>query len=210
MPFTLTEKDRALLAGVHPDLQKVILHAARKAPFRFRITEGVRSLSRQRQLVEKGASKTMNSRHLTGHAVDLVPYIDYDEDGDVDADDLYAWPLYYQLAPIIKEAAKAEGVPVEWGGDWKTFKDGPHWQLPWKQYPSSIPKPKTPPTDREIAAVTTTGTGISAAVLADPAKAVVDAMTGQQLALSSGDLSKIIVAAVIVLLTGFYVWARKK
>jgi peptidoglycan L-alanyl-D-glutamate endopeptidase CwlK len=69
----------------------------------------------------------MKSRHLNGHAVDLAPMID----GEVRWD----WPLYHALAPIIKDAAAMEKVEIEWGGDWRTFKDGPHWQLPWKDYP---------------------------------------------------------------------------
>ncbi len=69
----------------------------------------------------------MNSRHLTGHAVDVAPYVG----GTIRWD----WPLYHQLALIIKKAAADEGVQVTWGGDWRSFKDGPHWELPWKRYP---------------------------------------------------------------------------
>jgi peptidoglycan L-alanyl-D-glutamate endopeptidase CwlK len=45
------------------------------------------------------------------------------------------WPLYHRLAAAVKQAAAAEGVPIEWGGDWKRFRDGPHWQLPRREYP---------------------------------------------------------------------------
>ena len=45
------------------------------------------------------------------------------------------WPLYDLIAKAFKAATKAEGVPLEWGGDWPRFRDGPHFQLPWKQYP---------------------------------------------------------------------------
>ena len=69
----------------------------------------------------------MNSRHITGHAVDLGAYVA----GSVRWD----WPLYHRIAVAVKEAARLEGVPIEWGGDWK-FKDGPHWQLPHKEYPA--------------------------------------------------------------------------
>jgi peptidoglycan L-alanyl-D-glutamate endopeptidase CwlK len=93
----------------------------------FMVLEGLRTPARQKQLVAKGASKTMRSRHLTGHAVDIAPLLG----GKVSWD----WPLYHRLAPIVKRAAAAENVPVEWGGDWRTFKDGPHWQLPWAKYP---------------------------------------------------------------------------
>ena len=70
----------------------------------------------------------MKSRHITGHAIDIAPVV-----GGVIRWD---WPLYYKLADTMKQASKDVGVPVEWGGDWKSFKDGPHWQLPWKKYPA--------------------------------------------------------------------------
>lgn len=96
-------------------------------PIDFTVLEGLRSVDRQRQLRNSGASKTMNSRHLTGHAIDIAPLLN----GRVSWD----WPLYYPLAEAVKLAAKEKGIPIEWGGDWRTFKDGPHWQLPWKEYP---------------------------------------------------------------------------
>lgn len=131
----LSERDRTRLDGVHADLVRVFERAARMTTVPFLVLEGLRTRQRQRELVARGASQTMNSRHLTGHAVDVVPLID----GDVSWD----WSDYYVLAPIIKEAAKLEGVPLEWGGDWKSFKDGPHWQLPRNRYPSATGGPIT-------------------------------------------------------------------
>ena len=93
----------------------------------FAVIEGLRTLERQKALVASGASTTMKSRHLDGHAVDIAPFVD----GQIRWD----WPLYYRLEKIVKAAAADVGVSIEWGGDWKTFKDGPHWQLPWAQYP---------------------------------------------------------------------------
>jgi peptidoglycan L-alanyl-D-glutamate endopeptidase CwlK len=93
----------------------------------FTVLEGLRTLERQKQLFAAGASTVLNSRHLTGHAVDIAPMLN----GTVSWD----WPLYRRLAPIIKAAAAFEKVSIEWGGDWRTFKDGPHWQLPFKGYP---------------------------------------------------------------------------
>jgi peptidoglycan L-alanyl-D-glutamate endopeptidase CwlK len=93
----------------------------------FTVLEGLRTLARQKELMRNGATRTMNSRHLTGHAVDLAPMLN----GKVSWD----WPLYHRLAKIVKAAAAAENVPLQWGGDWRTFKDGPHWELPWKHYP---------------------------------------------------------------------------
>lgn len=115
----------AKLKGVHPDLVRVIKKAAEMTKVEFAVIEGLRTLERQKQLVAAGASKTLKSRHLTGHAADVVPLVD----GRIRWD----WPLYHKLAPFIKAAARAENVPIEWGGDWKSFPDGPHWQLPKKK-----------------------------------------------------------------------------
>lgn len=115
------------LNGVHPDLVRVVKHAASVSELDFTVLEGLRTLARQKQLYAQGATTTMKSRHLTGHAVDLAPWIG----GQVRWD----WPLYHRLAAVVKDAAREVGVPIEWGGDWRTFKDGPHWQLPWSKYP---------------------------------------------------------------------------
>ena len=127
--ITLGTRSANRLEGVHADLVKVVHRAAEISGIDFTVLEGIRTLARQNELMAKGATTTMKSRHLTGHAVDLAPMIR----GEVRWD----WPLYYKLAEIIKRAAADVGVTIEWGGDWKTFKDGPHWQLPWAAYPSS-------------------------------------------------------------------------
>lgn len=127
MTYALSKKSRDRLAGVHPDLVKVVERAIEITEIDFAVLEGVRSKTRQEQLVKAGASQTMRSRHLTGHAVDLGAYVA----GSVRWD----WPLYHKLAVAVKQAAVELHVPIEWGGDWTTFKDGPHWQLPWKEYP---------------------------------------------------------------------------
>lgn len=127
MSITLGSRSLSRLEGVHPDLVRVVKKAAAMSSLDFTVLEGLRTPARQRQLFSQGATKTLNSRHLTGHAVDLAPMIG----GKVSWD----WPLYHQLAAVVKAAAKAENVPITWGGDWRTFKDGPHWELPWKQYP---------------------------------------------------------------------------
>lgn len=127
MSIVLGQRSLARLEGVHPDLVRVVKKAAAMSSLDFTVLEGLRTSARQKQLYDQGATKTMNSRHLTGHAVDLAPMIG----GTIRWD----WPLYHQLAATVKAAAKAENVPIQWGGDWRTFKDGPHWELPWKQYP---------------------------------------------------------------------------
>lgn len=127
MSIILSERSLSRLDGVHADLVRVVKRAAATSNIDFTVLEGLRTLERQKTLVARGASKTMKSRHLTGHAVDLAPFVD----GQV----VWAWPLYHKLAVIVKAAAKDENVPIEWGGDWRSFKDGPHWQLPWGTYP---------------------------------------------------------------------------
>lgn len=127
MGYKLGAHSELLLRGVHPDLVKVIRRAIQISKIDFKVLEGVRSVARQRELVKKGASQTMKSRHIHGFAVDIAPFVE----GQIRWD----WPLYYELAATVKQAAKDVGVPVEWGGNWKSFKDGPHWQLPARKYP---------------------------------------------------------------------------
>lgn len=126
--YVLSKKSSDRLTGVHPDLIRVVKRALEITTVDFAVLEGVRSKARQEQLVKAGASQTLNSRHLTGHAVDLGAYVS----GSVRWD----WPLYYKIADAVKQAAAELGVPIEWGGDWQKFKDGPHFQLPRKEYPA--------------------------------------------------------------------------
>lgn len=127
MSIVLGARSLSRLEGVHPDLVRVVKKAAAMSDLDFTVLEGLRTLERQKELKKNGATKTMNSRHLTGHAVDLAPMLG----GKISWD----WPLYTRLSKIVKAAAAAEKVPITWGGDWRTFRDGPHWELPWKQYP---------------------------------------------------------------------------
>ncbi len=119
------------LRGVHPDLVRVVRRCAADwadPETGFIVTQGLRTLEEQKLLKAKGASRTLRSRHLTGHAVDLAVSVR----GQIRWD----WPLYAKLAKAMKEAAKKEKVPLDWGGDWTSFKDGPHFQLPWAKYPA--------------------------------------------------------------------------
>lgn len=138
------------MVGIHPDLRRVLDRALQDSPIDFTVIEGLRTQERQKQLVASGASQTMNSRHITGHAVDLLP-IGPDGKGAFD------WPLYHQLAPAIKAAAASEGVAIIWGGDWKTFKDGPHFELDRAVYPAGEWTTQAkPPAPRTSAAQSTT------------------------------------------------------
>lgn len=139
------------LEGVHPHLVKVVMYAFEISPQPFIVVEGLRDIERQKKLVASGASKTMRSRHLTGHAVDLVAFIDMDGSGDFTKSDniRWDWPLTYKVAEAMRKAAEEIDVPVEWGGHWRllngngpvkegdlaAFADGPHFQLPWREYP---------------------------------------------------------------------------
>lgn len=125
--FKISQRSKDRLKGVHPDLVKVVEHAIEITTVDFAVLEGLRTPERQKVLKEAGASQTLNSRHITGHAVDLGAWVD----GEVRWD----WPLYSQIAKAMKAAAAELNIPIEWGGDWRTFKDGPHFQLPRKEYP---------------------------------------------------------------------------
>ena len=127
--YRLSQRSLSRLRGVHPDLRAVVKRAIEITAVDFAVTEGVRSLTRQKELVAAGASRTMNSRHLTGHAVDLAAWVG----GTVRWD----WPLYYKIADAMFAAAEEFDVDLEWGGDWRTFKDGPHFQLAWRSYPET-------------------------------------------------------------------------
>lgn len=120
----LGQKSLERLATVHPDLKRVVLAAFEECPFDVTVLEGVRTLERQKQLLAEGRSQTMKSYHLKhgdgySHAVDLAPYpIDWKNTQQ-----------FTKLADIIKTKAKELNILLTWGGDWKSFKDLPHYQI---------------------------------------------------------------------------------
>jgi len=115
------------LIGVQPDLVRVARLALMHSAIDFKITEGRRSVKRQAELVASGASQTMNSRHLTGHAIDVAALVG----GRVRWD----WPLYSKIANAFSLASTDLKIPVVWGGDWRKFPDGPHFELLRSAYP---------------------------------------------------------------------------
>lgn len=119
--FKLSEKSLQRLTGVHPDLQAVVKRAIEITPVDFLVIEGLRTKERQAYLFGKGATKTMNSYHITGHAVDIAPIVD----GKVSWD----WKYFHPMADAMKSAAKELNVKLTWGGDFVSFKDGPHFQI---------------------------------------------------------------------------------
>jgi len=139
MTYQLGNKSLQKLEGVHPDLVAVVKLAITLTEQDFSVGEGLRTVERQKKLVASGKSTTMNSRHITGHAVDLFPYpVSWD------------WQFFYPIAEAMKQAAEDLGVPIRWGGNWKvtdirlwkgtaremrdaysgSFPDGPHLEIP--------------------------------------------------------------------------------
>ena len=113
--FKLSRRSLTRLKGVHQDLVEVVHGAIQITEIDFTVIEGLRSPERQARLKASGASWTLNSRHITGHAVDVVPLFD----GEVS----YHWPHYYPLAAAMAQAAIDAEVPIEWGGCWCRIDD---------------------------------------------------------------------------------------
>lgn len=151
--FTLGSHSLRELQGVHPDLVAVVKRAIQLTVQDFTVHDGIRTLQEQRRNVATGVSQTLDSRHLTGHAVDLVPYVN----GKL------RWEMepIYRIADAVRMAARELGVPIRWGGAWdvaftqtvdapadlvedyvarrraagkKPFIDGPHYELPRSKY----------------------------------------------------------------------------
>jgi peptidoglycan L-alanyl-D-glutamate endopeptidase CwlK len=129
MAFKFSKRSLEALKGIHPDLRKVVNRALELTAVDFIVTEGLRTLDRQRHLVAQGASRTLKSRHLTGHAVDVVAV------GAVKGTVSYKVPDMKAIAKAFKAASAELKIPIEWGGDWKSFVDTPHFELDRKVYP---------------------------------------------------------------------------
>ena len=121
--FKLSQRSLDRLKGVHSDLVKVVKRAIEISDYDFMVVEGLRTIETQKKYVAEGKSKTMNSYHLTGHAVDLAPL----ENGSIDWSNKKG--QFDSVSKAVKQAAKEMGVAVEWGGDWKSFVDKPHYQI---------------------------------------------------------------------------------
>lgn len=98
------------LKGVKTNLIKVVALASQFTKQPFMITEGLRTYARQEELVKSGASKTLNSKHLTGDAVDLAPLVN----GKI------SWEQkdFYPLAEAMRRAATTLNIDIRWGGAW--------------------------------------------------------------------------------------------
>ena len=126
MSYKLGIRSAQSLSGVHPDLVAVVEAAIKITEVDFSVIEGIRALERQKQLLKEGKSTTLNSRHITGHAVDMVPY-------PVDWEDL---ERFEDMAEAMKVSAEELEIPIVWGGDWKNFYDAPHFELDREEYPA--------------------------------------------------------------------------
>jgi peptidoglycan L-alanyl-D-glutamate endopeptidase CwlK len=133
---TWSARSLSNLKGIHPDLRRVLDRALQESPLDFVVTEGLRSIERQRELLRIGASTTLKSRHLTGHAVDLYAWVDLNLNGKVEFTEMANPRLLKIIAGAIKAAAAKENVSIVWGGDWKKFKDMPHVELDRRAYPA--------------------------------------------------------------------------
>lgn len=119
----LTPRDRDRLVGVHPTLVLIVERARRAEP--FFVIEGKRSIERQRQLLAEGRSRTLQSRHLTGHAVDLGPMpLDWENKA-----------AFRAVAAAMQQAADELRARIRWGGSFRGFFDGPHFELDARDFP---------------------------------------------------------------------------
>jgi len=108
--FKLSRRSLDRLVGVDDDLVAVVRYAITATKTDFGVIQGLRTIEQQRELVSKGASQTMKSKHLDGDAVDLMAYINGRGSWELN--------LYDDLADAMKEGAKAAGVAIRWGAAW--------------------------------------------------------------------------------------------
>ena len=79
----------------------------------FAVTEGLRTLERQKDLKARGLSQTLKSRHLTGHAVDVWPY----QDGQACKKKRLA-DEHILVAEAFREASLQHTIDIVWGAAW--------------------------------------------------------------------------------------------
>ena len=126
--FRFSQRSENNLKGVNSDLVNVIRRALEITPVDFIVIEGLRTQERQKELVAAGKSQTNNSRHLTGHAVDIIPVNT-------------KWQIeeFKPLLKAVKQAADELGVKLRFGINWKNdpslpietrFIDAPHVEIP--------------------------------------------------------------------------------
>ena len=126
---TIPDAGDAKLTGVHPRLARLIREASNRSPVPFTVIEGLRTSARQAQLVKAGASKTMRSRHLTGHAVDLWPLDPAGKPLPAGTKEREAalWAALLQIIGAVKLVAREQGTAITCGLDWGG--DAPHVEI---------------------------------------------------------------------------------
>ena len=110
MTFKLSERSLGNLKGVDARLQKAVQHAIGETKVDFGVICGLRTIEEQRELVAKGASQTLKSKHLDGEAVDLMAYIGSRGSWELN--------LYDDIADAMREGAERANVPIRWGAAW--------------------------------------------------------------------------------------------
>ena len=110
MPFKLSQRSLDKLEGVDEQLIAVVKYAITVTKIDFGVTCGLRTIEEQRELVANRASKTMNSKHIGGHAVDLMAYIGSRGSWELN--------IYDEIADVMKEGASLVGVGIRWGAAW--------------------------------------------------------------------------------------------
>jgi peptidoglycan LD-endopeptidase CwlK len=110
MSFKLSQRSLDKLEGVNPKLVAVVQKAILLTKIDFGVTYGLRTVEEQEKLVAAGRSQTMKSKHITGHAVDLMAY--------VDGKGCWELNVYDDLADAMAQAARDEGVAIRWGAAW--------------------------------------------------------------------------------------------
>ena len=128
--FVFGARSKRCLIGVHPHLVTLAEYALAASAVDFGIHCGLRTEEQQAVLVRTGKSLTMNSRHLTGHAIDCHPWVN----GQIPWHD---WDYWEVMALAFTVASDELGIPIEWGGKWARLVDGPHFQLPRDKYPAN-------------------------------------------------------------------------
>lgn len=122
-PVEFNTRSKATLAEVNPTLAELMYKVEAAHPDAFEIGEGMRDVETQKKYVAEGKSQTMNSKHLKGNAVDIVLGADTGTPN-------WNFEDYRPIADTAKAAAASMGIPdFVWGGDWKTLKDGVHFQV---------------------------------------------------------------------------------
>jgi peptidoglycan LD-endopeptidase CwlK len=110
MSFKLSQRSLDKLEGVNPKLVAVVQKAILLTKVDFGVTYGLRTVEEQEKLLAAGRSQTMKSKHITGHAVDLMAY--------VDGKGCWELNVYDDLADAMAQAARDEGVAIRWGAAW--------------------------------------------------------------------------------------------